>query len=78
MKWARSEVLAGDLALMAWMESVLGTSSMSEVRLDVTSTSYGRSHSGSPASCRLAPGRQACQSVVRAVLQWRLTRLLAG
>jgi len=50
MKWARREVLAGDLALMAWMDSVLGTSSISDVRLDVTSTSYGRSHSGRPAS----------------------------
>ncbi len=44
-------MLAGDLALTAWMDSVLGTSSISDVRFEVTSTSYGRSHSGSPASC---------------------------
>ena len=50
-KKSRSEVPGGHLLLMACMERVLGTISMREVRLLVTSTSNGRNHSGILASC---------------------------
>ena len=43
------------------MDSESGTSSMSAVRLEVTSTSYGRSCSGSPESAKMsAKARISC------------------
>ena len=51
MKWSRREVPGGDLALMVWMERLSGMSSMRAVRLLVTNTSYGLTHSGNCASC---------------------------
>ena len=44
-------MLAGERDLRAWMDSVSGIISIRAVRLDVTSTSNGRSHNGSLASC---------------------------
>lgn len=53
-KWVARELPAGDLDLMWWMEGASGTISIRAVRLLVTSTSYGRSTSGSCASCETA------------------------
>ena len=50
-KWAAREVPGGDRDLMVCRLGALGTISIRAVRLLVTSTSYGRSHSGKPASC---------------------------